>query len=131
MYVCMYVCLYLSLYISIYLSLSLSIYIYIYIYINHKHTHIYDMSCSTFDINIWLENYHLHRVSLNTTCLTISVSGTCMVDTDTPDAFKQQTPAMFGWHYLSNATCLMRPRLLYALCIVSRINILCYILRQC
>ena len=30
-----------------------------------------------------------------------------------------------GWHYLSNATCLIRPHLFYALFIVSRITIIC------
>ena len=30
----------------------------------------------------------------------------------------------FGWHYLSNATCLMRPHLFYAGFVVSRITIL-------
>ena len=29
-----------------------------------------------------------------------------------------------GWHYLSNATCLMRPRLFHALYIVSRVTII-------
>ena len=34
----------------------------------------------------------------------------------------------FGWHYLSNATCLMRPRLyIYVFFVVSRITIGCYI----
>ena len=32
---------------------------------------------------------------------------------------------MIGWHYLSNATCLIRPRLFYALFIVSRIIMIC------
>ena len=35
-----------------------------------------------------------------------------------------------GWHYLSNASCLIRPHLLYALCIVSRIAGSCYTIRQ-
>ena len=34
---------------------------------------------------------------------------------------------VFGWQYLSNATCLMRPQLLYACFVASRITILCYI----
>ena len=33
----------------------------------------------------------------------------------------------FGWHYLSNATCLIRPHLLHSTFIVSRITILCQI----
>ena len=37
--------------------------------------------------------------------------------------------ALLGWHYLSNATCLMRPRLFYALCIVSKITIICQFAR--
>ena len=35
-----------------------------------------------------------------------------------------------GWHYLSNATCLMQPRLFYAFLVVSRITIICHILRH-
>ena len=37
---------------------------------------------------------------------------------------------LFGWHYLSNATCPMRPHLFYACFVVSRIAIICYILRH-
>ena len=33
-----------------------------------------------------------------------------------------------GWHYLSNATCWIRPHLFYACLVVSRITIICYIL---
>ena len=41
-----------------------------------------------------------------------------------------QTPAQalsacIGWHYLSNATCLMRPRSFYALFVASRITVIC------
>ena len=36
---------------------------------------------------------------------------------------------VMGWHYLSNATCLIRPHLLYACFVVSRI-ISCYIIRH-
>ena len=32
--------------------------------------------------------------------------------------------------YLSNTTCLMRPRLLYALSVVSRTIAICYIIRD-
>ena len=32
---------------------------------------------------------------------------------------------VFGWHYLSKATCRMRPRLLYASFVVSRLAITC------
>ena len=35
-----------------------------------------------------------------------------------------------GWHYLSNATCLIRPHLSYELFIVSRITVTCYIIRR-
>ena len=35
-----------------------------------------------------------------------------------------------GRHYLSNATCLRRPRLLHACLVVSRIAILCNIIRH-
>ena len=37
----------------------------------------------------------------------------------------------FGWHYLSNATCVVRPRLSYAFFVVSRITIICYVIRHC
>ena len=36
----------------------------------------------------------------------------------------------FGWHYWSNATCLIRPHLFYACFVVSRITIICHILRN-
>ena len=36
-------------------------------------------------------------------------------------------PPSFGWRYSSNTTCLMQPRLFYALFIVSRSTIICYI----
>ena len=36
----------------------------------------------------------------------------------------------FGWHYLSNATCLLRPRLFYAWFVVSRTIIICYMIRR-
>ena len=39
-------------------------------------------------------------------------------------------PPTFGWPYLSIATCLMRPRLFYALFVVSRITMICYILHH-
>ena len=38
--------------------------------------------------------------------------------------------SVFGWHYLSNATCLIRPRLFYACFGVSRITIRCFIIRH-
>ena len=39
-------------------------------------------------------------------------------------------PTKIGWYYLSNATCLMRPRLFYAMLVVSMIIIICYIIRH-
>ena len=38
--------------------------------------------------------------------------------------------AIAGWHYSSNATCLMRPRLFYVLFVVSRTTITCYVLHR-
>ena len=35
-----------------------------------------------------------------------------------------------GWHYLSNATCLMRPHVFYVLLVASRSTIVCYILHH-
>ena len=36
----------------------------------------------------------------------------------------------FGWHYLSNATCLMRPHLFSVFFVVPRVTISCYIIRH-
>ena len=33
--------------------------------------------------------------------------------------------SLFGWYYLPNATCLIRPHSFYARFVVSRINIIC------
>ena len=41
-------------------------------------------------------------------------------------AFRARNLPTFGWHHLSNATCLMRPRLFYALLVVSRNTIMRY-----
>ena len=35
-----------------------------------------------------------------------------------------------GWRYLSDATCLIRPRSFYAPLVVSRITIICYMFRH-
>ena len=40
------------------------------------------------------------------------------------------TTTAFGWHYLSNATCLIRPHSLYVCFVVSRTTISCYIICQ-
>ena len=40
------------------------------------------------------------------------------------------TIATIRWHYLSNATCLIRPHLLYVFFVVSRIIIIRYITRS-
>ena len=39
-------------------------------------------------------------------------------------------PWCVGWHYLSSATCLIRPRLLYVCFVVARSTIMCYIPRH-
>ena len=36
----------------------------------------------------------------------------------------------FGWRYLSKAPCLVRPRLFYVFLVVSRITIICCMIRQ-
>ena len=52
-------------------------------------------------------------------------------------AFTAGSPAAVMWwqylgrRYLSDATCLIRPHLFYACFVVSRITIICYIVRQC
>ena len=38
--------------------------------------------------------------------------------------------ASLEWHYLSNATCLIRPHVFYAVFVVSRIPIICNIFRH-
>ena len=38
--------------------------------------------------------------------------------------------AILGWHYSSNATCLIRPRLFYVFFAVSRITVICNIIRK-
>ena len=38
--------------------------------------------------------------------------------------------AALGWHYLSTATCLMRPHSCYACFVVSRITIICHMIRH-
>ena len=52
--------------------------------------------------------------------------------TRTPDGRFRETSKIIGWLYLSDATCLIRPHLLYALFIVLRIIMIwvCYILRH-
>ena len=42
-------------------------------------------------------------------------------------ALPSEIPLMLGWHYLSNATCLIRPHLFYACFVLSRIIIHCQI----
>ena len=44
--------------------------------------------------------------------------------------YKSSCEAHIGWHNLSNAACPMRPRLFYALFVVSRITIICYVIRR-
>ena len=52
-------------------------------------------------------------------------------DSGDPSEHARRARAQIGWHYLSNATCLIRPRLFYALFAVSRIIIVCYMIRPC
>ena len=42
----------------------------------------------------------------------------------------RQISATVGWHHLSNVTCLTRPHSLHASLVVSRIVMMCYIIRQ-
>ena len=39
-------------------------------------------------------------------------------------------PARFGWHYLSDATSLIRPHSFCVFLVVSTITMLCYIIRH-
>ena len=41
-----------------------------------------------------------------------------------------KSKAVLGWHYLTNATCLIRPRLFYGCFVVSRIAIIRYVIRH-
>ena len=43
---------------------------------------------------------------------------------------KKERGTTLGWHYLSNATCLMRPPLFHVRCVVSWITMICYIVRR-
>ena len=44
--------------------------------------------------------------------------------------FSKQNASITGWHYLSNATCLIRHHLLHVLFVASRIIIICYTIRH-
>ena len=44
---------------------------------------------------------------------------------------KRKSPkGSFGWHHLSNARCRMRPHLFHARFVVSRVTIICCIIRH-
>ena len=45
-------------------------------------------------------------------------------------SFSCRTGAAFGWHYLSNITCLIRPHLFYVCFVVSRVTITYYTIRH-
>ena len=56
-------------------------------------------------------------------------SGPCPTGA-TGDRTRRNAEMSLGWHYSSNATCLMRPHLFYAFFVVSRITMTCYIIRH-
>ena len=103
-YIYMYMCIYVYMYICIYK------YVYVYIY-----TYVYTHVC--------LEH---------TTCLhEMTTRNRADLDDHGPQLLTVQRlglvgiPGQVGRRYLSKATCLTRPRSLYACFVVSRITILC------
>ena len=51
---------------------------------------------------------------------------TCPIAPEFYPVCSRRLPGVCGWHYLSNATCLMRPRLFYACFVVWRTIVICY-----
>ena len=128
--VCIHVYIYIYIYIFTYHYLCLllfvfviCVYIYIYIYI-HTYTYIY--AAGTGDCARWSEtNKHTGESrppwqADHNPCLVMWAS-----------TRHSQNGVVIGWHYLSNATCLMRPRLFRAFFVPSMSTIMCYILHHC
>ena len=120
-------CIYIIVYIYICIIRTQTLYIYIYIHI-HMYTYIYIY------VYIRPDNCCFE------TCVRLRSSGCVPADDRDPSA-PHSTSAKrivsyhvvlrcIGRHCLSNATCLIRPHLFYALLIVSRITIVCNIIRR-
>ena len=73
----------------------------------------YDMACYEIYTSIRTHNRHTYNLCLMLRNPVLLVSR-----------------AHIGWHYSSNATCLMRPRLFYVFVFVSKIDVICYIVRH-
>ena len=100
----------------VYIYIYIYIYVYIHIHIHaHIHTYIYVYIHIYIYIYIYIEREReTHRPPGITFLLLPEVRPA-----------RQLPAAQLGWHYLSNATCLMRPHLLYVLfTVVSRITII-------
>ena len=91
-------------YIYVYVYVYVCIYIYVYMYI-HIYIYIYIYT-----------HYMLHASIMLYYELSLLAARLLVLDR-----------ALIGRHYLSSATCQIRPHSLYALFIVSRIITLCYI----
>ena len=85
----------------VYICIYVCIYVYIYIYIYILHIYIYIYVC--------------HRATTEAPLL---------------GGYRELIKGCeLGWHYLSNTTCLIRPPL-YVFFVVSRMIIICYIIRR-
>ena len=101
----------------------LSAYIYIYIYIHtHTYTSIYYIYIYICMLYIFIHIYiyiYIERERERE-----------REEREMPVYFGFICSCLFGWHNLSNPTCLIRPRLCCALCMVSRITIICQHVRH-
>ena len=122
-YVYMYVYIYIYIYTHTYVYMCISIYahihtcVYIYIY-THTYVHIihiYRERYTYICIYIYIHTY-TYIIMITTTICTIIIIIIII--------------AVFGSHYLSNATCLIQPHVFYTCFIVSRIIIFCYMNRH-
>ena len=104
--------------IHIYISISLSLSIYIYSALRVHSTRRKDLSFAwSYVITCW------------TTLLTANLLNSRAV-WDVRARGYGELRIDVGWNYLSDATCLMRPHLFCACFVVSRVTMICYIIRN-
>ena len=115
-YYCYYHCYYFVLIIIVSIII---IYIYIYIYIHIHICNTYIHRCINAAWSMWGFDYNFTNYNFKKDLSFKKKIWTSSLD-----------KAAFGWHYLSNATRLMRPRLFYACFVVSRTTTICYIIRH-
>ena len=77
------------------------------------------LCCFCCFLSLLVFKQHIHICIV---CLFVCLTTICIQD--------KTEPPSFGWHYLSNPTCLMRTRLFYVLFVVSRIIMVCQSLRH-